>query len=532
MKKILITEKLDQEAIDYFKKEKKFEFIILDEPPDHELIKNKIKDAHALVVRSKTKVNREILDAGENLEVIGRAGVGTDNIDVDYAERKGILVINAPEESLDSVADLAMGLIISTCRFLKTAIYRTSKCDFNRLDLAGVELRNKILGIIGFGRIGRRVAYRAKAFGLRVMAYDPYISPKLKDELGVILTDLETVLRKADIISIHVPLNENTRHMIRWEHFKMMKRGVFFINTSRGEVVDSDALVKALNEGIVSSAGLDVVEDCLKNNEFFLKHERVIVTPHIGASTIDAQKNVSWRILEGVVDVLEGRAPEYPVNFPRLGSEIRDMYTPYRQLIVKLAKLIVKFNLPFDNIVLNYPESLPENLRKTLTRHFLAVFLGPLVSTRISIVNSLIIAKERNIGIIETTRSGKEFENLLSVQIMNRGEKQSEVIGKVYIDGYYEIIKVNQFNVAFSPKGKILIIRHVDKPGMIGKIATFLGNNNINIAELQVARHSKTKTQLMVLKSDQEISDEIINKINEMEDIQMAIYHNFDNEQE
>ncbi|MHA1268305.1 MAG: phosphoglycerate dehydrogenase [Candidatus Helarchaeota archaeon] len=527
MKKILITEKLDDDALEHFKGYEGVEFIKLNGDPNLEVIKDKIKDANALIVRSKTKVDKELLDAGKKLEVIGRAGVGVDNIDIDYAEKKGILVINAPEESLDSVADLAMGLIISTCRFLKKAIERTNECQFSRKDLSGVELRNKILGIIGFGRIGRRVAHRAKAFGMKIMAFDPYISPKLKDELGIELASFEDVLKNADIISIHVPLNKNTYHLIRWEHFKKMKKGVFFINTSRGEIVDSEALLKAINEGIVASAGLDVIEKCLESNTDFLKNDKILVTPHIGASTIDAQLNVSWRILEGVIDVLKGLAPEYPVNFPKLGSEIKDIYTPYRQLIVCIAKLLVKFNLPFDSLVINYPENLSENLRKTLTRHFLAVFLKPLVSTRISIVNSVLIAKERNLGIIESVRSGKEFQNIISIQIMDHDKKQSQINGKVYTDGYIEIIKINNFNVAFSPKGHIFIIKYVDKPGMIGKIASFLGNNHINIAELQVARDIKSKTQLMILKSDQEISDSIIEKIKIIKDIDLVIYHDF-----
>ncbi|MHA1696180.1 MAG: phosphoglycerate dehydrogenase [Candidatus Helarchaeota archaeon] len=527
MKKILIAEKLDQEAIDHFKNKTNYEFIILNGTPNRKIILEKIGDVNALIIRSKTIVDRELLDAGKNLEVIGRAGVGTDNIDVDYAEKKGILVINAPEESLDSVADLAMGLIISTCRHFKTAVNRTSECNFNRKDLSGLELRNKVLGIIGFGRIGRRVAHRARAFGMKILAYDPYISSNLKDELGTELTSFEDILRKSDVISIHVPLNKTTFHLIKWEHFLLMKKGVYFINTSRGGIVDSEALLRAINEGIVKAAGLDVIEKSLEKNEEFLKNDKIIVTPHIGASTIDAQKNVSWRILEGTIDVLNGLAPEFPVNFPRLDSETKDIYTPYRQLSINLAKLLVKLNLPFDSIILNYPESLPENLRKTLTRHFLAVFLKPLVSTRISIVNSVLIAKERNLGIVESVRSGKSFENLLSVQIMDHNKVASEIIGKVYSDGYIEIIKINDFNISFSPTGKIFIIKHVDKPGMIGKITTFLGNNNINIAELQVARHEKSKTQLMVLKTDQEPSDELVNKMKSIDDIILVIYHNF-----
>lgn len=526
MKKILITEKLDKESLDHFKKNnEEFQFIILDGPPDLDVIKEKIKDCNALIVRSKTKVTKDVLMTGKNLEVVGRAGVGTDNIDVDYAEKKGILVINAPEESLDSVADLAIGLIIGACRNLKSAIWRTTECNFNRSDLSGVELRNKILGIIGFGRIGRRVAHRAKSFGMKIMAHDPYISPRLKEEFGVELTSLEDVLRNADIITIHIPLNKNTHHSIGWDHFKIMKKGVYFINTSRGEIVDSDALLRAINEGIVKSAGLDVIEDCLEGEPDFLRDEKVLVTPHIGASTVDAQKNVSWRILEGVTEVLKGYPPEYPVNFPRLGSEIKDIYTPYRQLVMSIAKLLVKFNLPFDNITLNYPETLPENLRKTLTRHFLAVFLKPLVSTRISIVNAVIVARERNLGIIESVRSGKEFKNLISIQISNNEKKQSEIVGKVFPDNYIEIIKIDEFNISFSPEGYIFIIKHVDRPGMIGKIASFLGDNNINIAELQVARNTKTDTQLMVLKSDTEPSDEILEKLQEMRDIFLVIYN-------
>lgn len=523
-KKIVIPEALNKEALDHFRNTKKFELKTL-ENPNRDLLKKELLDANALIVRSKTKVDKELIAAGKILEVIGRAGVGTDNIDIDFAESQGILVINAPEESLDSVADLTIGLILGICRHINVAISRTCKGDFNRKGLMGFELQGKTLGILGYGRIGRKVSSRAKPFGLKIIAHDPYISGTAESGSGVNFVSFETLLKTSDIISIHVPLNERTSHMISKNQFALMKEGVFLINTSRGEVVDNDALFEALQSGRIAGAGLDVVEE-ESESCVLIDHPNVLITPHIGASTVDAQKNVSWRILEGIFEVLEGHPPMYPVNFPKLSDEIKQIYIPFRDLVVILAQLLVRLNQErFNTIQFSYPVSLPPNLMRTLSRYFLAIFLKPLVSTRINIINSVKIAEGRQIQIIESIRTWKEIENVINIQIRNDSEINVQASGMVDSSSVPHIIQINGYSLEFSPSGNIFLIVHDDIPGMIGKVCTFIGDQNINIAELQVARNLAIKTQMMMLKMDEGVADDIINKMKKLTNIRSVSYY-------
>ncbi|MHA1143272.1 MAG: phosphoglycerate dehydrogenase [Candidatus Helarchaeota archaeon] len=523
-KKIIIPEPLDSEAIEEFKHRNGFELKILDRPSRDVLMKE-IRDASGLIVRSKTKVDKELLSIAENLEVVGRAGVGTDNIDVDFAEARGILVINAPEESLDSVADLTLGLILGICRKINLAIFRTCKGDFNRKGLVGFELQGKTLGILGFGRIGRKVARRAKAFGLKIITHDPYISGKIQRTPGVEFVSFKELLQNSDIISIHVPLNKKTKHLISHEEFALMKDGVFIINTSRGEVVNTDALFSALQSKKVAGAGLDVVEE-ESERCILIDHPNVIITPHIGASTFDAQKNVSWKILEGVFDVLHGREPVYPVNFPKLSEDIRQIYTPFRELIIILARLLVVLNQEaFNQIQLNFPEALPTDLIRTLSRDFLAIFLEPLVSTRINAINSMKIAEDRQIQIVESIRIGKDFEKEIKIQVKNNKKSNTQIAGMIDSLNNIHITMIDEFMLDFIPRGNIFLIHYEDMPGMIGKFSTFLGKNNINIAELQVAQNRALKTQLMMLKTDEKVSGTIIDEMKKIEGTRFLSYY-------
>ena len=523
MKKILIPEKLDDEAIAFLAVHDDVDAIVLDKPSKKELME-KINDVHALIVRSKTKVDAELISKAKKLKVIARAGVGTDNIDVTTAEKEGVLVVNAPEESLDSVADLTFSLILSICRKMNLAMSRTKKGDFNRADLVGFELNGKTLGIIGFGRIGRKVAKRALPFGLKVVAYDPYVSPTMIDVPQVELISLEELLKVSDIISIHVPLNENTKHLLSKKEFEILRKGAYIINTSRGEVIDTDALHEALLKDKVCGVGLDVVEgdkvDCL------LDHENVIITPHIGASTLAAQRNVGQIIVQEVVSILKGKEPKYPVNFPVLPDDYRDEFYLYKNLMKKMAQVVLSIpHEPFNKIAITFPKRFPMNLINILRRIFLSVYLQPLVTTPINIVNALKIAQERQIEMVDSLiKRKKEFE-LIEINIHKDQNLLNYISGYINSQNRPEIVQIDSYNAKFEPEGFVFLIIYEDKPGMIGKISSFLGSNNINIAELQVVREVKKKSQLMVVKIDQKVDEALVNKMKEIKDIHWLCYN-------
>ncbi|MHA1265080.1 MAG: phosphoglycerate dehydrogenase [Candidatus Helarchaeota archaeon] len=525
--KVCIPEKLDETALDLVRKDPNFELILLN-APDREQLKTALKSCDALIVRSKTRVDEDLLTAGQNLKVIGRAGVGTDNIDLISAEKKGILVVNAPEESLDSVADLTMGLIISACRKLHIAFQRTRTGNFKRHDLLGCELRGLTLGLVGYGRIGRKVAQRAKAFGMKIITHDPYITPSIPESEGVKLVSLNNLLSQADIISLHLPLNETTRNLIGTPEFNRMKKGVFLINTSRAEIVNTNALLKALEEGRFSGVALDVIENESHNNPL-LKYDNVIISPHLGASTFGAQKNVGLIIVREVMNVLQGEPARYPVNFPKLPREARELYIPYRDLVSRMGTILLPLTTTsFNKITLSYPKNLPNALLSILTRTFLAIFLKSIISTDINIINSQKIAEERGVEIVESILSDKRYQNTVTVKIQMHKKTLNSIIGQISADNKLFITKINEYDLKFELTGNLFLIDFMDRPGMIGAICSFLGTHSINIAELQVARMLNLQTQLMVLKTDQPSPPEIVKQLQNLPDINWVHYYSFE----
>jgi len=525
--KVLIPEKLDDKAINLLSSDTNFEPIILDKASKEQLLEI-IASCDALIVRSKTQVTEELIEAGKNLQIIGRAGVGTDNIDVPYAEKKGILVVNAPEESLDSVADLTLGLMITLCRKLHIAYERTRQGNFERGDLLGCELKGLTLGILGYGRIGQRVAQRARAFGMKICAYDPYINPRLPESEGIMLLPLDELLNTSEIVSLHMPLNENTRHLISTPEFDTMKDGAFFINTSRAEIVDTEALIAALESGKLAAVALDVVEEESPENPL-LKYPNVVLSPHIGASTQGAQKNVGLIIVQDIMNVLKGNPARYPVNFPKLSSEAKELYGPFRDLISRIATILHPLtSSSFNKITINYPVNLPNPLPSILTRTFLSIFLKSMIaSAEINIINAQKIAEERAIQIVESFMSDKDYQNRVAITIEMDGTVVNTAQGQISADQKLIINKINDYDVKLELVGYLFLIDFVDKPGMIGSICSFLGQNDINIAELQVSRLLQFQTQLMALKTDQDVSREITTQLQDLNGVNWVYYYSF-----
>ncbi len=524
---VLVPEKLDDTALELLIKDDKFKLVVL-ENPTLEKLKEGIANCDALIVRSKTQVNKDLIDASKNLQIIGRAGVGTDNIDLNYAEKKGILVVNAPEESLDSVADLTLGLILALCRKLHIAFERTKMGDFQRKDLIGCELRGLTLGLIGCGRIGRKVAQRSRAFGLKIIAYDPFISPKLLASENIQIVSLNNLLKTADIISLHLPLNEDTHHLLSKAEFDKMKQNTYLINTSRAEIVDTNALISALLKGRLAGVGLDVIDQKDPDNPLF-NNPNVIISPHLGASTIGAQRNVGLIIVQEVMNILKGIPPRYPVNFPKLPSDAREFYPPFRDLLSNMGAILQALtSSAFSHIRIYYPKNLPRPLLSILTRTFLAVFLRKIIgSSEINVINSQKIAEERGIQIEESVRSAEKYKSQVEIQTRMGGQTLNTIRGLVNGDNKLIINKINKYSIKFQLIGVLFLIEFIDRPGMIGSICSFLGKKKINIAELQVARLLHLGTQLMAIKVDEEVEPGMIEELRKLDDINWVHYHSF-----
>ncbi|MFQ6105840.1 MAG: phosphoglycerate dehydrogenase, partial [Candidatus Hydrothermarchaeaceae archaeon] len=477
-----------------------------------QLIK-KIADADAILVRSKTKVTRDVINAAKKLRVIGRAGVGVDNIDLDAATKRGIVVVNA------------IGLMLALARNILHASNSLKSRKWEKKKFMGLELRNKKLGIIGFGRIGSQVALRAKAFGMEILVYDPYISRELADNLGVRLVNLGELVEKSDFITIHLPLTEKTRGMIDRKIIGRMKKGAFLINCARGGIVDEKALYDALKSGKLGGAALDVFAAEPPLDSPLLKLDNIIVTPHLGASTYEAQSSASTIACEEVIKALQNRAPKNVVNMPAFPQEVLDELKNYIPLAENLGRLSVQLTKGrINDVYLTYCGALLEfeNLN-ILTNSALSGLLSPILSEKVNILNAAIAAESRGIRVTERKKdSSGKFGNAIVLGI-KIDEGRVEVEGALLGGEEPRIISIEGYAIDLIPSGRILLVKHEDKPGIIGKVALSLGERRINIGSMQVGRKKVGGMQLMVLRVDHKVSDEVLESIGKIDGVKKAL---------
>ncbi len=507
--KVLIADPISKEGIELLKEIATVEIL-----EDKEKLLEKVEDADAIIVRSATKVTKEVLDRAKKLRVIGRAGVGVDNIDVKEATKRGIVVVNAPDASSITVAELTIGLMLALARNIVKANNSLKARKWEKKKLMGVELRGKTLGIIGLGRIGSQVAKKAKAFEMRVIAYDPFIPEEVARSIGVELKSLEDVLREADFLTLHVPLTEKTRHLIGEREINIMKDGAYLINCARGGVVDEKALYKALKEGKLSGAALDVFEKEPPFESPLLDLENVIVTPHLGASTVEAQRLASLIVCEEVKNVLLGKPAKNVVNMPSIPRDAIERLRDHLELAESLGAFASKLITgDIKEVAVTFCGKLKEEKHANiLTNAVLKGLLEPILTEGVNLINAPVIAKNRGISVVEAKREKVEkLESSIALSIKT-GKEEITLEGAVVL-GEPRIVSIDGYSVDLYPKGNILIVRHEDKPGMIGKIATILGENNINIATMQVGRKEKGKEQLMVLTLDHEVTRDVLEKL-------------------
>ena len=512
MKKILITEPFAQEAVNLLK-EANFDVVLNVDINEDELVRI-IKDFDGLIVRSKTKVNERVIKAGKNLRVIGRAGVGIDNIDVEAATRQGIIAMNAPDANTISTAELAMLYIMALSRNFYQAVYSLKNRKWDKSKLKGSELYKKTLGIIGLGRIGSEVAGRALSFGMEVVAFDPFVSPDREKQLNVKLLSLEELLKKSDYITLHLSLTRESYHLLGEEAFRKMKRGVRIVNCARGGIVDEKALYAAIKDKIVAGCGLDVFEKEPPLDNPLLELEEVIASPHLGASTHEAQKNVSLQMARQFKNALLDGVIDNAVNCPHIDSSVLGQIQPYMVMAEKLGSFqgqVVEENI--ENVEITYTGDILNYKTQLFTLSFLKGLLGCTVPEYVNYVNAMFVAKERGIKVIEKQSSETEdFPSIIRTEIKTAGTKNN-IAGTVFGKNDLRIVRIDGYHVDVSPTGYLLFCMNSDKPGAVAHISSVLTEAGINIANMTVGRKEAGGQAVTVLNIDSKTTREVLLQI-------------------
>lgn len=522
--KILITDNIAQEGLDILDREESVEYEIKPGITNEDL-KPIIGNYDAVITRSGTTVTEDLIENPGKLKIIGRAGVGLDNVDIEAASKKGIIVMNAPTGNTLAATELTMGMMLAAARKIPLANNSLKNKEWDRKRFMGVQLYNKTLGIVGLGRIGSNVAIRAKSFGMKVIAYDPYIKRTKAESLGVKLYDkLEDLLKEVDIITFHTPLTNETHNMITEKHINMMKDGVIIVNCARGGIVNEEDLYNAAKSGKIFSAAIDVFEKEPATDNKLLTLDNIFVTPHIGANTHEGQKGVAVIIAEQIINALHGKSYLNAVNIPFMKSQLPEELQNYFDIAEKMAKLsaqIVKGRPEEIKITLVGKKFEEDVCERTFDVPFsyqpytvaaLKGFLEVSLKETISYINASYFAKDRNILVSETKTDSYRKYNDIVVLSVKTDQQELTVGGTVFADNVGRIVFIDDFRIDVVPTGTLLYFRNVDRPGVIGKVGTILGANQINIAGFELSRQKGGEAMAFV-SVDNKIPKSVIDEI-------------------
>ncbi len=519
MKKILISDSVDEKCTEVLKSSG-FEVDYETSLSKKDLLKI-IPDYNALIVRSSTQVDSELIDKMNSMEVIGRAGAGVDNIDVKAATRKGILIMNTPGGNTISAAEHTIALMLAMSRKIPQANISLHLKKWDRKRFQGSELFGKTLGLIGIGKIGKEVAIRANAFGMKVISHDPLVSAEAVSELDIQLVSIDEIWKNADIISVHTPLNERTKNLISYNELAKCKTGVGIINCARGGIINEKDLLQALKDGIVSSAGLDVFET--EPPDFgigLIQHPAVVSTPHLGASTEEAQQKVAVQIAEQIAEYFSNGTPSGAVN----ASVLRDVSSDNLKAFIRLAEILGRIlsqlrKETLKKIKINLNGELLSSSSKLISTSLLKGFLSEVLDQSVNLINASVLAEEMRITVEEiVSNEHKEYYNLIEASMITESWHW-QFSGTVFGNNELRIVNVNNFPIEFKPEGNILLYKNIDKPGMLASVSTELSHSNINIASLALGRLAEGDSALTVVNIDSRINDEIKKSISSIEGI-------------
>ncbi|NMF86138.1 phosphoglycerate dehydrogenase [Nodosilinea sp. P-1105] len=512
MPKVLVSDPIDQAGLDILSQVAQVD-VNTGLSPD-ELV-GVIGDYDALMIRSGTKVTKAVIEAGQNLKIIGRAGVGVDNVDVPEATRRGIVVVNSPEGNTIAAAEHALAMMMSLSRYIPSADRSVKAGEWKRKEYTGVEIYKKTLGVVGLGKIGSHVAAVARAMGMKLLAYDPFISADRAEQLGCRLVDLDLLFRESDYITLHLPKTPETTHLIDEAALATMKPTVRIVNCARGGIIDEAALAKALRQGIIGGAALDVYEsEPLGESDLRSLDKGIILTPHLGASTAEAQVNVAIDVAEQIRDVLLGLPARSAVNIPGLRPEVLKKLRPYLQLAETLGNLVGQLaGGRVEELTVRLQGDIASGDSQPIMIAALKGLLSHALQERVNYVNASIEAKERGIHVIET-RDADLRDYTGSLNLSAKGSLGEHSVTGVLLGGTeIRVTDIDEFPINVPPTRHMLFTLHRDMPGIIGKIGSLLGSFNVNIASMQVGRKIVRGDAVMVLSLDDPLPEGILAEI-------------------
>lgn len=524
MKRVLISDKMSEKAIEAFKR---FPDIQVDYKtglkPDE--LKSIIKDYDGLAIRSSTKVTAEIIEAATNLKVIGRAGIGVDNVDIPAASKSGVIVMNTPYGNTTTTAEHAISMMLALARDIPQATSSTKAAKWEKNRFMGKEITNKTLGVIGIGNIGSIVVNRAQGLKMNVIAYDPFISPDKALDLGVELVTLDDLYKRADFISLHIPLTKDTKDLLNKDSFAKMKDGVMVVNCARGGIINENDLAEAINSGKVRGAALDVFEkEPPAADNPLLALEQVICTPHLGASTDEAQENVAVDVAEQIADYLVNGTIRNALNVPSVSGDVMKKIAPYLTLVEKMGSFHAQLAQGgIEEVVIEYSGDVAAAPVAPMTISALKGLLTPIVGEMVNFVNAPIMAKDRGIKVVESrTSEPEDFSSLITMKVKtNNGE--NTLAGTLFGKKEPRIVKINNFYLEAIPEGIKLFIYNHDRPGVIGNIGTLMGKNNVNIGTMEFGRDKVGGMAISLLSIDSTVSDAVMEEIKKLPNIVSAI---------
>jgi D-3-phosphoglycerate dehydrogenase len=457
----------------------------------------------AVLIRSGSQMTAEVLDAAKNLKVIGRPGVGVDNVDLEAATRRGVMVMNSPMGNLVSTAELTLALLLAVARNVAAADGAMKAGKWDRKSFAGVECSGKRLGVIGLGRIGREVASRARALGMEIAGYDPFVSPAVAESLHVKLLSLDELLSSSDFITFHTTLNKDTKHLLGKEAFAKLKPGVRIINAARGELIDDEELLLALDSGRVAGAALDVYTQEPPTDWRLAKHPKVVATPHVGAATAEAQERVGTDIAVQVRDFLKGGVIQQAVNFMSLSGDLYDQVKPAMDLAARLGTFVGQA-CPgkLERLELGLYGELKEFDAKVFVSAAVNALLRSRAAESVTIVNAVARAKEMGLEIVESTSSATVgFANLIALRLATN-EATLSVAGTVFGRDHLRLVEFDGVELDAIPEGDLLLVRNDDRPGMVGQVGALLGRHSVNIARMGLGRKPGSGRAVMLIEVD------------------------------
>ena len=528
--KIIVTDKMASDGIDYLR-EKGFEVDAKFGIPNNELLEI-IENYDAIIVRSATKVNAELLARAKNLKAAGRAGNGIDNIDVNECTRRGIVVVNTPEGNIMAAAELTIGLAFSVFRNIPQAHMGAKNKDFRRSKFEGMELDGKVAGVIGLGRIGSIVASKLKALNMKVIAYDPFVTDERLEQLGIEKCEtLEDLMKQADLITLHIPKTDKSQGLIGEDELKLVKKGVRIINVARGGIINEKALYDALKDGRVAAAAIDVLErepnftkkpDEQDYTNPLLELDNVIITPHLGASTEEASHNVSLGVAKLIEGVLKGEMVA-AVNMPPMKTDSLKDLKPYINMAEILGKIYYQAEKDtVGRIEVIYSGDLVDKETKVISLSALKGFLEPVAQEMVNYVNAEVIARSMGIELVESKSSHLDkYTNLITVKFVTK-RKELSVSGTVFAKEEIRIVDFFGYKLDFEPTPNIIAIQNVDKPGIIGQIGSVLGASNINIAAMQWSRNRKGDKAVAFISVDGEVNDTVLELLKNIDGVLKA----------